>query len=69
MFTGLAPGALSAGAFATGTAAAEADDRIVYDGDSGVLYFGADGSGAGAAVQFATFAGGPALAASDTLVV
>ena len=53
VFTGLVRGALSFGAFHTGKAAADADDRIIYDPTTGNLYFDADGSGAGAAVQFA----------------
>jgi serralysin len=69
VFGGLADGALAAGAFATGPAATEADDRIVYDSATGALLFDADGSGAGAAVQFATLAGGLALTSGDFLVI
>ena len=54
VFTGLATGALPAGAFVIGTAAQDANDRIVYNQATGQLFFDADGSGAGAAVQFAT---------------
>src|SRR5204863_512013 len=54
VFTGLGFGALPAGAFVTGTVAADADDRILYDNATGNLFFDADGNGAGAAVQFAT---------------
>ena len=70
IFTGLAPGALPAGAFRTGTAAADADDRIIYDPASGALYFDADGNGAGSsAVHFATVATGLALNAGDFVVI
>ena len=70
IFTGLGgPGTLAAGAFATGAAAADADDRIIYNGATGALLFDADGVGGGAAVQFATLQGAPALAASDFQVV
>jgi serralysin len=69
VFTGLAVGVLAAGAFTTGAAATEADDRIIYNGATGALLFDADGNGAGAAVQFATIAGAPALAASEFFVI
>ncbi len=69
VFTGLAPGALGANAFVTGTAAADADDRIVYNSGTGQLFFDADGNGAGAAVLFATLQGAPALTAGDFTVI
>jgi Ca2+-binding RTX toxin-like protein len=69
VFTGLAAGGLAAGAFATGTAAADADDRIVYDAGTGSLWFDADGSGAGAAVLFATLTPGSGIVAGDIVVV
>lgn len=69
IFTGLATGALAGGAFVTGTAAADADDRIIYNSASGAIFFDADGSGAGAAVQFTTVTAGLALSASDFLVI
>jgi serralysin len=69
VFTGLAAGSLAAGAFAIGAAAADADDRIVYNSATGALYFDADGTGAGAAIQFATMTAGTSLAASDLFVV
>ena len=68
IFTGLALGALPAGAFRTGTSAQDADDRIIYDPATGNLFFDADGNGGGAAMQFATLQGAPALAASDFIV-
>ena len=55
IFSGLATGKLADSAFVTGTAAKDADDRIIYDRKSGALYFDADGSGTGAsAIKFAT---------------
>ena len=69
VFTGLAAGALAAGAFRTGTAAPDADDRIIYDNLTGKLYFDADGNGSGAQVQFAVVHEGISLAASDFTVI
>jgi Ca2+-binding RTX toxin-like protein len=69
VFTGLGLGALSANAFVTGTAAGDADDRIIYNNATGQLFFDADGNGAGAAVLFATLQGNPVLAASDFVVI
>jgi len=54
VFTTLSVGALTDAAFCLGTAAAAADDRIIYDKASGSLYYDADGSGAGAATLIAT---------------
>jgi serralysin len=48
---------LAASAFTTGTAATTADHRIVHNVTTGALLYDADGSGAGAAVQFATLTG------------
>jgi Ca2+-binding RTX toxin-like protein len=63
------PGTLGANACATGTAAGDADDRIIYNQATGALYYDADGSGGGAMIQFATLTGAPALAASDFLII
>jgi Ca2+-binding RTX toxin-like protein len=50
---GLTPGALAPGAFALGTTATEADDRILYDQATGTLRFDSDGAGHGISVRFA----------------
>jgi Ca2+-binding RTX toxin-like protein len=63
VFTGLAAGVLDAAAFVIGSAAADADDRIIYDSATGALWFDADGSGAAAQIQFASLA--PALALTN----
>jgi Ca2+-binding RTX toxin-like protein len=69
VFTGLAPGPLGLNAFVVGSAAQDADDRIIYNNATGALFFDADGNGAGAAVQFATMQGTPSLSASDFMVI
>ena len=70
VFTGIgALGTLAPGAFATGPAAGDADDRIIYNNATGQLFFDADGSGAGAAVQFATLSPGLNLTAADFTVI
>ncbi|HYN47077.1 MAG TPA: calcium-binding protein, partial [Allosphingosinicella sp.] len=69
VFTGLTLGALAPGAFRTGSAAADADDRIIYNSASGQLLFDADGVGGAAAVQFATVSAGLAITASEFTVI
>jgi cyclophilin family peptidyl-prolyl cis-trans isomerase len=54
--------------FHTGSAAHDANDRILYHTDTGALSYDADGIGPLAAVQFAVLSGAPALLYSDFLV-
>ena len=70
VFAGLATKTLAASAFAanlTGTAT-DALDRIIYETDTGRLYFDADGNGGGARVLFATMASNLALTHADFFV-
>ena len=53
---------------ATG-AASTADARFVYNTLSGVLFYDADGSGAGTAAEIATFVGAPALGPGDIVII
>ena len=50
-------GTLAATAFKSLSGSVDADDRILYDTATGNLFFDADGSGSGSAVQFATVTG------------
>ena len=72
IFTNLSVGEgnwLSAGEFHIGAAAADANDRIIYNSATGALFYDADGSGAGAAVQFATLSTGLALTSNEFYIV
>jgi Ca2+-binding RTX toxin-like protein len=65
IFSAIAVGGLAADAFHVGSAAADAEDRIVYNSATGALYYDADGSGSGAAIQFAKLAASLALTQAD----
>ncbi|MDB5706574.1 MAG: hypothetical protein JWN66_3690, partial [Sphingomonas bacterium] len=67
IFTVLGTGALSADAFAVG-AATTAAQHILYDSETGALSYDADGSGAGAAIQFATLQAHLTITNTDFLV-
>lgn len=69
IFTRLATaGTLDAGNFRIGSAAADADDYVIYDGSTGNLFYDADGTGAGSAVKIAILAAAPALTSADFIV-
>lgn len=68
IFAGLPLGPLNPNAFVTGTSAADADDRIIYDSTTGQLRFDGDGNGAGAAVEFAVLLDRPMLDAADIIL-
>ena len=69
VFTGLAGGVLAAVAFRVGTAAQDADDRIIYNNATGALIFDSNGNAAGGDVQFATLAPNLALTNAEFFVV
>jgi Ca2+-binding RTX toxin-like protein len=69
VFTTLTAGTLAAGQFVTGTAAQDAQDRIIYNSATGALVYDSDGTGAVAAIQFAEVTPGLALTNLDFLVV
>ncbi len=72
IFTALpSKGTLAAGRFRASSdgKAVDADDQVLYKTSSGGLFYDRDGSGPGAAVQFATLTGKPALTAADIVVI
>jgi Ca2+-binding RTX toxin-like protein len=70
VFAGLAAGTLGAEGFARNTTgnATDGNDRIIYETDTGRLYFDSDGTGAAARVHFATLATGLSLTNTDFFV-
>ena len=66
---GVAPGILSAGALVIGTAALDAANRIVYNSDTGALFYDSDGNAQGGAVQIATLGMGLLLTNDDFLII
>lgn len=69
VFTGLTKtGTLAASRFAQGTEALDAGDRILYDRDSGKIWYDRDGTGDAAKVLVADLTDGTRLTAADFLV-
>ncbi len=63
-------GRLASGAFVSGTAALQSDDRIIYNPVNGGLYYDADGSGSGKMIQFATLTNlAGSLTAADFIII
>ena len=68
-FLGLGnPGAIG-GRFVAGTAALDANDRIIYQQSTGRLWFDADGNGTGTKILIADFVDGTVLTAADITVI
>lgn len=69
VFTAIGPaGTLDADAFVEGSAAVDAEDRILYDPATGSLWYDSDGTGAAAAVLFAIVEPGTALGNGEFVV-
>jgi Ca2+-binding RTX toxin-like protein len=72
IFTALtATGTLSSAAFRSNSTgqAQDGSDRIIYETDTGELYYDADGNGAGASIEFATLTGLPTISNADFVIV
>ena len=70
VFTSLTKtGVLSDADFHIGSKAVTTDDHIIYNSKTGALLYDADGSGAGAAIQFAKLSAGLHLTHDDFHVV
>ncbi len=69
-FIGLAGGTLNAAAFVRNTSgnAADASDRIIYESDTGRLFFDSDGTGSAAKVHVATVGKSLALTHADFVI-
>ncbi|MEQ1952600.1 calcium-binding protein [Mesorhizobium sp. CN2-181] len=67
VFTALSTGVLAASAFRINTSgiANDASDRIIYESDTGKLFYDADGAGGVAAIHFATLTVGLSLTHAD----
>ena len=69
VFTAIGPaGTLDADAFVEGSAAADAEDRIIYDPATGNLYYDSDGTGPTVQLLFAVVAPGTALGNGEFVV-
>lgn len=66
---GAGTGVLASNKFYVGAAAHDLDDRIIYNKVTGVLSYDADGSGSGAAIQFAYLKTKPTLTNADIVVI
>ena len=64
-----ADGLLAASAFHIGAAAHDANDRIIYNSDTGALIYDSNGSAAGGAIQFATLTPHLALTNADFQII
>jgi Ca2+-binding RTX toxin-like protein len=69
VFTGIGLGTLLASAFRFGAAALDADDRIIYQGATGNLFYDPDGVGGAAQIQFASLASGLAMSENEFVVI
>ena len=53
----------------SGGIAGDANDFLIYDSDTGSLYYDADGNGAGIRILIATLTAAPPIGPTDILIV
>ncbi|MFM9938439.1 MAG: hypothetical protein ACKVP7_02955 [Hyphomicrobiaceae bacterium] len=66
---GATTGTMTAAAYFTGAAAGDASDRIIYNSGTGALLYDADGTGATAAIQFATLSTGLVMSNLEFVII
>lgn len=66
---GLGVGILSASQFRLGSAAGDANDRFIYNNQTGDLFFDVDGSGSANQIHLATLTGAPTLTHADIVII
>jgi Ca2+-binding RTX toxin-like protein len=69
IFASLGLGNIADGELVIGPAALDANDHIIYDSNTGALYYDSDGAGSTAAIRFAELSPGLALTNLDFFVV
>lgn len=69
VFTNPLPSPIAPGQFVTGTQALDANDFIIYNKTTGAVFYDADGSGVGEAVQFVGVTPGLSLTNADFHVI
>ncbi|WP_281413543.1 heparin lyase I family protein [Microvirga antarctica] len=69
VFLGLGKGVVPTSAFHIGNTATSMSDRIIYDDNTGAIYYDSDGTGAAAQVHIATLMGAPKTVASTDFFV
>jgi Ca2+-binding RTX toxin-like protein len=67
--SGLGLGNIGSGEFVIGTAALDANDRIIYNSSTGALYYDSDANGSAAAIRFAVLSPGLAITSDDFYIV
>ncbi|MFM9937173.1 MAG: calcium-binding protein [Novosphingobium sp.] len=68
-YAALGSGAFDPAKFVVGTKALTADQHLIYNDANGMLYYDADGNGAGARIAIAHFIGNPVIDASDIVMI